>query len=160
MRKEHGNVRPIWASYSREPNAVANRLNRTLVEMARTMLHNLKLNLELWGEAVSNAAYTRNRCPTIAVAWMMLEEAWSEKRPCVAHMHVFGWIAYAKVLNARRTKRNAKATKCLFLGYCEGTKANTRPRRSSNVLIWHSCIMRVAIWRCIQLREMKCSLML
>ena len=38
-------------------------------------------------------------------------------------MHVFGCVAYAKVPDAKRGKLDAKGTKCLFLGYCEGTKA-------------------------------------
>jgi hypothetical protein len=36
---------------------------------------------------------------------------------------VFGCVAYAKVPDERRSKLDAKATKCLMLGYCEGTKA-------------------------------------
>ena len=38
-------------------------------------------------------------------------------------MRTFGCIAFAKVPDSQRTKLDAKATKCLFMGYCEGTKA-------------------------------------
>ena len=38
-------------------------------------------------------------------------------------MRTFGCIAFAKVPASCRTKLEAKVTKCLFLGYCEGTKA-------------------------------------
>ena len=38
------------------------------------------------------------------------------------HMRTFGCIAFAKVPDSQRTKLEAKATKCVFLGYCEGTK--------------------------------------
>ena len=38
-------------------------------------------------------------------------------------MRVFGCIAYAKIPNASRTKLEPKSVKCLFLRYCEGTKA-------------------------------------
>ena len=38
-------------------------------------------------------------------------------------MRVFGCIAYTKIPNASRTKLEPKSVKCLFLGYCEGTKA-------------------------------------
>jgi hypothetical protein len=51
------------------------------------------------------------------------EEAWSGRKPCISHMRVFGCIAYAMVPNEKRGKLDAKGTKCLFLGYCEGTKA-------------------------------------
>ena len=87
------------------------------------MIHAQHLKLELWAEAVANAVYTRNRCPTKAVVAMTPQEAWSGKKPCIAHMRVFGCIAYAMVPDAKRGKLDAKATKCLLLGYCEGTKA-------------------------------------
>jgi hypothetical protein len=38
-------------------------------------------------------------------------------------MRVFECIAYAMVPDEKRGKLDAKGTKCLFLGYCEGTKA-------------------------------------
>ena len=74
-------------------------------------------------EAVVNALYTRNRCPTSAVSNMSPDQSWSGKHPRVDHMCSFGCIAFAKVSDSQRTKLEAKATKCLFLSYCEGTKA-------------------------------------
>jgi hypothetical protein len=41
----------------------------------------------------------------------------------VAHIRVFGCVTYAKIPDASRTKLDAKAVRCLFLGYCEGSKA-------------------------------------
>ena len=67
--------------------------------------------------------YTRNRCSNKALVNVTPEEAWSGKRPCISHMRVFGCIAYAKVPDEKRTKLVAKGIKCLFVGYCEGTKA-------------------------------------
>jgi len=51
------------------------------------------------------------------------EEAWSGRRPCVAHMRVFGSIAYARVPDEKRGKVDAQGIKCIFLGYYEGMKA-------------------------------------
>ena len=121
--KHHGIEKQTSAPYTPQQNGVAERANRTIVEMARSMIHAQHLKLELWAEAVANAVYTRNRCPTKAVVAMTPQEAWSGKKPCIAHMRVFGCIAYAMVPDAKRGKLDAKATKCLLLGYCEGTKA-------------------------------------
>ena len=49
-----------------EQNGVAERLNRTLVETTRAMLLDAKLPHEFWAEAISTAAYLRNRSPTSA----------------------------------------------------------------------------------------------
>jgi hypothetical protein len=109
--------------YRPQQNGVAERANRTLVEMARNMLHAKNFKKSLWVEAVMNAAYTRNRCPSRALPSITSEETWSGRKPCISHMRVFGCIAYAMVPDEKRGKLDAKGTKCLFLGYCEGTKA-------------------------------------
>lgn len=121
--RRDGIERQTSAPYTPQQNGVAERANRTLMEMARAMIHAQGLGYEFWAEAVVNAAYIRNRCPTSAVQNMTPEEAWSGKKPHVSHLRVFGCIAYAKVPDEKRSKLDAKATKCLMLGYCEGTKA-------------------------------------
>jgi hypothetical protein len=121
--KAHGIEKQTFTPYRPQQNGVAERANRTLVEMARSMLHAQNLKKSLWAEAVVNAAYTRNQCPSRALLSITPEEAWSGRKPCISHMRVFGCIAYAMVPDENRGKLDAKGTKCLFLGYCEGTKA-------------------------------------
>ena len=108
--------------YMPQQNRVSEHANRTIVEMARSMLHAQNLSLDPWAEAVVNAMYTRNRCRTSAVPNMTPEQAWSGRQPRVDHMRTFGCITFAKVPDSQKTKLEAKATKCLFLDYCEGTK--------------------------------------
>ncbi|KAG6436667.1 hypothetical protein SASPL_101569 [Salvia splendens] len=48
---------------------------------------------------------------------MTPEEAWSSFKPSVAHLRVFGCIAYAKIPEARRIKLDDKGEKCIFVGY-------------------------------------------
>ncbi|KAG6389899.1 hypothetical protein SASPL_151374 [Salvia splendens] len=48
---------------------------------------------------------------------MTPEEAWSSFKPSVAHLRVFGCIAYAKIPEARRIKLDDKGEKCIFMGY-------------------------------------------
>ena len=56
MKKE-GIARQTSAPYIPQQNGIAERANRTIVEMARNMLHAQNLDLELWAEAVVNAMY-------------------------------------------------------------------------------------------------------
>jgi len=121
--KAHNIEKQTSTPYRLQQNEVAERANRTLVEMARSMFHAQNLKKSLWAEVVVNAAYTRNRCPSRALPSITPEEAWSGRKPCILHMHVFGCIAYAMVPDEKRCKLDAKGTKCLFLGYCESTKA-------------------------------------
>ena len=94
---------------------------QSIVAIPKRMHVARKLKKSFWAEAVANAVYTLNRCPTKALISVTLEEMWSGRRPCLAHMHVFRSLAYAMDANEKRF--NAKRTKCMFLGYCEGTEA-------------------------------------
>jgi hypothetical protein len=94
---------------------------QSIVAMAKRMLEARKLEKSLWAEAVANAVYTLNRCPMKVLRSVTPEEMWSGRRPCVAHMRVFGSIAYVVVADEKRF--NTKGTKCMFLGYCEGIEA-------------------------------------
>ncbi|KAL0294286.1 UNVERIFIED_CONTAM: hypothetical protein Sradi_6894800 [Sesamum radiatum] len=48
-------------------NGVSERKNRTVMEMARSMLQEKHLPKAFWAEAVYTAVYLLNRCPTKAV---------------------------------------------------------------------------------------------
>jgi len=50
--------------YNPELNGHAERQNCTHIEGARTMLKDLELGKDLWGEAISTQVYICNRCPS------------------------------------------------------------------------------------------------
>ena len=54
--KEHGIKKQTSTPYRPQQNGVAERANRTIVEMARSMLHAQNLKKSFWAEAVANAA--------------------------------------------------------------------------------------------------------
>lgn len=69
--KEKGIRHELSAPYSPESNGKAERLNRTLLDMARTMLidaEHLPNHRRLWAEAVNNANFLRNRMFTTAAS--------------------------------------------------------------------------------------------
>ncbi|KAA0032275.1 Integrase, catalytic core [Cucumis melo var. makuwa] len=65
--KEHGIHRELTTPYTPEQNGVAERKNRTVVEMARSMLQMKGLLNDFWAEAVSTSIYLLNISPTKAV---------------------------------------------------------------------------------------------
>ena len=105
-----------------EQNGVAERMNRTLVEMVRSMLADAKLPHRFWAEALSTAAYLRNRSPTKAVSGMTPFEAWTGETPNVKYLRTFGCVAYAHIPKDERHKLDPKARKCVLLGYGTETK--------------------------------------
>lgn len=100
-----------------QQNGVAERLNRTLVEMVRTMLVESKLNQRFWGEAMSTATYLRNRCPTKAVESMTPFESLYGKKPNVKHLRAFGCVCYPLIMKDERKKLDPVARRCVFVGY-------------------------------------------
>ena len=102
---------------SPQQNGVAERCNRTLVEMTRAMLTGSSLPQSLWAETLSTAVYLRNRSPTKAVTGMTLYEAFNGEKPDVGHLRSFGCAAYAHIAKDERKKLDATARKCVLVGY-------------------------------------------
>jgi len=50
-------------------------------------------------------------------------EAWTSRKPNVSHLHVFGCISYAHILDHIRRKLENKSENCVFIGYIEQSKA-------------------------------------
>ncbi|RVW76456.1 Retrovirus-related Pol polyprotein from transposon TNT 1-94 [Vitis vinifera] len=65
--QEHGIVAQYTMPGSPDQNGVAERRNRTLLDMVRSMLSSSKLPKFLWTEALKTAVYILNRVPTKAV---------------------------------------------------------------------------------------------
>lgn len=108
--------------YTPQQNGMAERMNRTLVERARCLILNSRLQKIFWTEGVSIAAYITNRSPTKALDYKTPYELWIGKRPNLNNMKIFGCHAMVHVPKESRRKWDSKATKMILVGYCEYTK--------------------------------------
>ena len=114
----------LSAPYSPAQNGVAERINRTLMESARTMMAQAGLSDKYWAEAVVTGTYLRNRVPRSFKEKTTPFEKWYEKNPDLSHLRVFGCMAYAYIPDAnRKDKLSKKAEKLRFIGYSLQTKA-------------------------------------
>ena len=103
-----------------QQNGIAERLNRTLVETAQSMLLDAKLPKRFWAEAISTAVYLKNRSPSKVLNKTPFE-VWHGRKPKVNHFRVFGSDAYAHIPKDERAKFDSKTRKCVMLGcqeYC------------------------------------------
>ncbi|MCO5610539.1 hypothetical protein L7F22_064778 [Adiantum nelumboides] len=103
--------------YTPQQNGVAERKNRSLMEMARCMLKAKSLPHKLWMEAAACAAHVLNRCPTRALKTITPYESWYDRKPSVSYLRGFGCLAYAHIPQQLRGKLDDKAVKCIFVGY-------------------------------------------
>src|ERR1700678_907307 len=77
--------------HSSAQNRIAEQLNRTLVEHARTMLHQHQLPNSFWKEAVAYATYLKNRSPTRVLKDNKVpDEVFWGKKPDISHLEEFG----------------------------------------------------------------------
>ncbi|CAL9019321.1 unnamed protein product, partial [Prunus brigantina] len=119
--EEIGLERQLTVAYSPQQNGVAERKNRTIVEMSKTMMKEKKLPYNFWGEAVNTAVYIQNRCPTKALENVTPFEVFSGRKPGVKHLRVFGSICFCHIPGQLRSKLEDAAETCIFVGYgkCE-----------------------------------------
>ena len=68
-------------------NGVAERRNKTLKDMVRSMISHSTLPESLWGEALKTTTYILNRVPT-KVAAKTPYELWTCGKPSLKHLHV------------------------------------------------------------------------
>lgn len=100
-----------------QQNGLAERMNRTLVAKARTMLFDANLPKSFWAEAVGVAVHVANRSPTTGLVNMTPEEAWYGKKPDLKHLRVFGCKALVHVPKPKRKKWDPRARELIFVGY-------------------------------------------
>jgi len=103
-------------------NGLAARMNRTIVESARSMMFHSKLSVNFWAEAVNTAVYLKNRSTTTALDGITPYKCLFNRKPDVAHLRVFGCIAFVHVPSDQRKKLDRKSRKGIFVGYPHGTK--------------------------------------
>ncbi|KAI5316235.1 hypothetical protein L3X38_045411 [Prunus dulcis] len=113
---ENGIHRQLTTAYSPQQNGVAERKNRTIMNMVRSVLSAKQIPKTFWPEAVNWTLHVLNRCPTLAMKNKTPEEAWNGHKPSVDHFRIFGCIAHVHVPDTKRVKLDAKSCKCILLG--------------------------------------------
>ncbi|MCF8701902.1 DDE-type integrase/transposase/recombinase, partial [Corynebacterium sp. MC-10] len=133
--EKHGIRRPLTVPRSPQQNGVAERKNRTILDMARSMLKSKNLPKEFWAEAVACAVYLLNRSPTRSVWGKTPQESWSGRKPGISHLRVFGSKAYAHVPDETRSKLDDKSKAFIFIGYDSNSKGYKLYNPDTNNLV-------------------------
>lgn len=120
--KRNGIMMQFTVPFSPQQNGVAERANRYLMEMARTMIIDASLPYQFWGDGILTACYIKNRTPAKFLNFKSPFEVWFNAKPDYSNFRVFGCSAYALVPSERRSKLESRATKCRFIGYESGVK--------------------------------------
>lgn len=117
--EENGITRYRIVRGTPQQNGLAERMNMTIIEKVRCMLLSSGCSRKFWGEAEKIACYLINRSPSTALNFKAPQEIWTGKPPTYNHVKVFSCAAYRHI---KQDKLEARALKCIFLGYPEGVK--------------------------------------
>ena len=130
--QERGISQELTTLDTPQHNGVSERMNRTLLNMACSMLEDAKLPESFWFEAVKYAAYIHNATPTRALEDTMPEEVWSGNKPDVSCLRVFGARAFVHIPKKKCTKLSARSMVCTFVGFAENRLAYRLYHRQSH----------------------------
>jgi hypothetical protein len=116
LLEKHGICAQYTMPSTPQQNGVAERRNRTLMDMVRSMLSNSSLPISSWMEALKTAVYLLNRVPTKVVP-KTLFELWTGRKPSLRHLHVWGCPAEARIYNPHEKKLDFQTISGYFIGY-------------------------------------------
>ncbi|KAH7569306.1 hypothetical protein JRO89_XS06G0141400 [Xanthoceras sorbifolium] len=123
-----------------EQNGVAERRNRTLLDMVRYMLCNSTLLGFLWGETLRTAAYILNQVSSKSVPKTPYE-LWSSKKPSFHHFHVWNCKAEVRPYNPHLRKLDEKTISGHFIGYCIGSRGSSGSSERRNAVFREECVV-------------------
>ena len=116
---QEGIVSQLSAPGTPQQNGVAERRNRTLQDMVRSMLSYSSLPISFWGYAIETVMYLLNLVPSKTVP-KTPTELWKGRKPSLSHIRI--WGAPAHVLRKDPNKLESRTEVCMFVGYPKGTR--------------------------------------
>jgi transposase InsO family protein len=103
-------------------NGVAERKNRHILEVARSLMFTMNVPKFLWSEAVLTATYLINRTPSRILGMKTPCEMLIGENTFVVPPKVFGCTCFVRDHRPSVNKLDPRAVKCIFVGYSSGQK--------------------------------------
>jgi hypothetical protein len=103
--------------YNPQQNGIVERKNRTLIEVARTMLDEYKISDQFWAEAINTACHAINRLYLHKILNKTAYEVLLGKKPNMSYFIVFGSKCFILNKKPKNSKFAPKIDEDFFLGY-------------------------------------------
>jgi transposase InsO family protein len=108
--------------YTPQQNGRAERVQRTLMEKARSMMAEAQVPKDFWGEALMTSNTIRNLSP-VKNRDKTPFEMFQKRKPDLSMLRVFGCRAFVLKPKEKRRKLDERSYKGIFVGYAVGSKA-------------------------------------
>jgi hypothetical protein len=153
--RKHGIIHQYTMLYTLQQNGVAERRNRTLMDMVRSMMAYSDIPLSFWGEALHTVVYLLNHSLSKVVT-VSPYELWTGRKPSLHHLAIWGCNVHIRVPNQCRTKLQPKSTPGIFIGYSTESKGyhfydteNDKLVESRDAIFWintHLAVLNEQGW--------------
>jgi len=120
--EESGMEQRLTVARTPQQNGVSERMNRTLLDMARCLLLQSGLSRMFWADAVATACYIRNRCPSSSLGGVTPFEKWTGELPDLSNLRMFGAEVFVVDKDPAKDKLAPRSIKGVFIGYPRETK--------------------------------------
>ena len=107
------------AAYTPQQNGVAERKNRTLIDMARTMMAEFKSPYNFWAEAINTACHLTNRLYLRPFTKKTPYELLGGKKPNLSYIKVFGCKCQVYIKGSKLPKFGPRTFEGIFVGYAK-----------------------------------------
>ena len=118
---EKGIARQLTIFYTPQQNSVAERRNRTLFDMVRSMMAQANLPISFWGDTLLTAAYILNCVPSKSVSSTPYELQ-NGVKPNLGYFHLWGCATYIYNTSHEYGKLDPRGKKCIFIRYSKHSK--------------------------------------
>ncbi|WVY93108.1 hypothetical protein V8G54_032196 [Vigna mungo] len=155
----HGIIHQTTCPNTPQQNGVAERKNRHLLEVVRSLLLEAHMPLSYWGEALTMETYVINRIPSSSNEFQTPLQTLLNKVVALGSTdlppRVFGCVAFVHI-QKNPNKLTPRALRCVFLGYAihqKGYRCYHPPTKRMLIsmdVVFHEQIMYVSLESALQ----------
>ena len=120
--RSYGIISQRSCPFTPQQNGVAERKNRLLLDVVRTLLIKSCVPSHFWCEALSTVVYLINRLPSPTLNNDSPYFRLFGHAPNYSNLHIFGCVCFVHLPAHERNKLIEQSIKCAFLGYARTQK--------------------------------------
>lgn len=120
--RSHGIILQTSCVGTPQQNGVSERKNRHVLDVTRALMLQMNVPKKYWSHGVLAATYLINRLPSRVLSFKSPLEVLLHRKLNISHLRVFGCVCYVHRQAKYRDKLDARAIRCVFLGYSSTQK--------------------------------------